>query len=159
MTITQYLRPTPRHHPVERWVKPEEFVELREEAEEIGFAGVMSGPLVRSSYRAGRLYRQALDSRGAEPVPPALSRSMRLTRLGTHGQGAGAGEGRSFFGSAQADRHGVLLHREAGQAVRPAGRRGGARSRSSLTVRRGRRSASAWVWIADRRHGRAARHA
>ena len=53
ITITQYLRPTPRHHPVERWVKPEEFVELSEEAEEIGFAGVMSGPLVRSSYRAG----------------------------------------------------------------------------------------------------------
>ena len=64
VTITQYLRPTPRHHPVERWVKPEEFVELREEAERIGFAGVMSGPLVRSSYRAGRLYRQALDARG-----------------------------------------------------------------------------------------------
>jgi lipoic acid synthetase len=63
VTITQYLRPTPRHHPVERWVKPEEFVELRDEATEIGFAGVMSGPLVRSSYRAGRLYRQALATR------------------------------------------------------------------------------------------------
>ncbi|WP_030145090.1 lipoyl synthase [Spirillospora albida] len=63
ITITQYLRPTPRHHPVERWVKPEEFVELSAEAEEIGFAGVMSGPLVRSSYRAGRLYRQAVDAR------------------------------------------------------------------------------------------------
>jgi lipoic acid synthetase len=63
ITITQYLRPSARHHPVERWVKPEEFVELREEAEELGFAGVMSGPLVRSSYRAGRLYQQALDSR------------------------------------------------------------------------------------------------
>jgi lipoic acid synthetase len=65
VTITQYLRPTPRHHPVERWVKPEEFVELREEAEQIGFAGVMSGPLVRSSYRAGRLYQQALAARTA----------------------------------------------------------------------------------------------
>ncbi len=65
LTITQYLRPTPRHHPVERWVKPEEFVELREEALEIGFAGVMSGPLVRSSYRAGRLYRQAAERRAA----------------------------------------------------------------------------------------------
>ncbi|WP_103935545.1 lipoyl synthase [Thermomonospora echinospora] len=63
VTITQYLRPSPRHHPVERWVKPEEFVELSAEAEEIGFAGVMSGPLVRSSYRAGRLYRQAVDAR------------------------------------------------------------------------------------------------
>jgi lipoic acid synthetase len=64
LTITQYLRPTPRHHPVERWVKPGEFVELREEALEMGFAGVMSGPLVRSSYRAGRLYRQAVQARG-----------------------------------------------------------------------------------------------
>jgi lipoic acid synthetase len=63
ITITQYLRPSPRHHPVERWVKPEEFVELREEAEDIGFAGVMSGPLVRSSYRAGRLYQQAIAAR------------------------------------------------------------------------------------------------
>ena len=63
ITITQYLRPSPRHHPVTRWVKPEEFVALREEAEEIGFAGVMSGPLVRSSYRAGRLYAQAVEAR------------------------------------------------------------------------------------------------
>lgn len=63
ITITQYLRPSPRHHPVERWVKPEEFVELSAEAEEIGFAGVMSGPLVRSSYRAGRLYKQAIEAR------------------------------------------------------------------------------------------------
>jgi Lipoate synthase len=65
VTITQYLRPTPRHHPVERWVRPEEFVELKAEAEEIGFIGVLSGPLVRSSYRAGRLYQQAIAARGA----------------------------------------------------------------------------------------------
>ena len=64
VTITQYLRPSAKHHPVERWVKPEEFVELREEAERLGFAGVMSGPLVRSSYRAGRLYQQAIAARG-----------------------------------------------------------------------------------------------
>ncbi|MER7129309.1 lipoyl synthase [Streptosporangium saharense] len=63
LTITQYLRPTPRHHPVDRWVKPQEFVELQQEAEEIGFAGVLSGPLVRSSYRAGRLYQQAIEAR------------------------------------------------------------------------------------------------
>ncbi|MFC7624705.1 lipoyl synthase [Microlunatus sp. GCM10028923] len=63
ITITQYLRPSPRHHPVERWVKPEEFIELQAEAEQLGYAGVMSGPLVRSSYRAGRLYRQAMDRR------------------------------------------------------------------------------------------------
>jgi lipoyl synthase len=65
VTITQYLRPSPRHHPVERWVRPEEFIELADEARQIGFAGVMSGPLVRSSYRAGRLYRQASQSRTA----------------------------------------------------------------------------------------------
>ena len=63
ITITQYLRPSSLHHPVERWVKPEEFVELAAEAREIGFAGVMSGPLVRSSYRAGRLYQEALAAR------------------------------------------------------------------------------------------------
>jgi lipoic acid synthetase len=63
ITITQYLRPTNKHHPVERWVKPDEFVELAKEAEEIGFSGVMSGPLVRSSYRAGRLYKQAQEKR------------------------------------------------------------------------------------------------
>ena len=65
VTITQYLRPSARHHPVERWIKPEEFVELAAEATDLGFAGVMSGPLVRSSYRAGRLYRQAMDARVA----------------------------------------------------------------------------------------------
>ncbi len=65
ITITQYLRPTNKHHPVERWVKPDEFVELAKEAEDIGFSGVMSGPLVRSSYRAGRLYKQAQEIRAS----------------------------------------------------------------------------------------------
>jgi lipoic acid synthetase len=65
ITITQYLRPTLKHHPVERWVKPEEFVELAAFATETGFAGVMSGPLVRSSYRAGRLYKQAMEKKAA----------------------------------------------------------------------------------------------
>ncbi len=64
ITITQYLRPSPKHHPVERWVRPEEFVELANVATQIGFVGVMSGPLVRSSYRAGRLFGQALAARG-----------------------------------------------------------------------------------------------
>jgi lipoic acid synthetase len=70
VTITQYLRPTPRHHPVERWVKPQEFVELSEEAKQIGLAGVMSGPLVRSSYRAGTLYRQGAEARAARGGTP-----------------------------------------------------------------------------------------
>jgi len=65
ITITQYLRPTNKHHPVERWVKPQEFVELAQEAEQIGFLGVMSGPLVRSSYRAGRLYKQAMEKKAS----------------------------------------------------------------------------------------------
>jgi lipoyl synthase len=67
LTITQYLRPSAKHHPIERWVPPEEFDELGEQARGLGFAGVMSGPLVRSSYRAGRLYRQAMESR-SHPV-------------------------------------------------------------------------------------------
>jgi len=63
VTITQYLRPSTRHHPISRWVKPEEFVALADFAREAGFSGVMSGPLVRSSYRAGNLYRQARAAR------------------------------------------------------------------------------------------------
>ena len=60
VTITQYLRPSALHHPVQRWVRPEEFVEHAQFAEGLGFAGVLAGPLVRSSYRAGRLYAQAI---------------------------------------------------------------------------------------------------
>lgn len=71
LTITQYLRPSKLHHPIHRWVKPEEFVELSNEAEEIGFSGVMSGPLVRSSYRAGRLYKQAMEKREAQAATEA----------------------------------------------------------------------------------------
>ena len=71
LTITQYLRPSVRHHPIERWVPPEEFTELGEVASELGFAGVMAGPLVRSSYRAGRLYRQAIDNRSRPVSSPA----------------------------------------------------------------------------------------
>jgi lipoic acid synthetase len=71
LTITQYLRPSPRHLPVERWVKPEEFVELKAEAEAVGFLGVLSGPLVRSSYRAGRLWAQSMTAKG-RPIPEHL---------------------------------------------------------------------------------------
>ncbi|GGU71873.1 lipoyl synthase [Lentzea flava] len=78
ITITQYLRPSPRHHPVERWVKPEEFVEHKEMAEKIGFLGVMAGPLVRSSYRAGRLYAQAKQKRGEE-LPENLQHLLTVS--------------------------------------------------------------------------------
>jgi lipoate synthase len=92
VTITQYLRPSVRHHPVDRWVRPEEFVELARVAEEIGFLGVMSGPLVRSSYRAGRLWGQAMVKKG-RPVPEALahlteptaSRQEAVSVLARHG--------------------------------------------------------------------------
>ncbi len=70
LTITQYLRPSPLHHPVERWVPPEEFDELATEALSLGFSGVLAGPLVRSSYRAGRLYREAMTRR-TRPQPEA----------------------------------------------------------------------------------------
>ncbi|GAA3653871.1 lipoyl synthase [Lentzea roselyniae] len=78
ITITQYLRPSPRHHPVERWVKPEEFVEHKEMAEQIGFLGVMAGPLVRSSYRAGRLYAEAKQKRG-EALPENLQHLLTVS--------------------------------------------------------------------------------
>jgi len=84
LTITQYLRPSVRHLPVDRWVKPEEFVEHKNVAVEIGFAGVMAGPLVRSSYRAGRLYAQAMAHRG-QPVPEHLA---HLTTAGPAAQEA-----------------------------------------------------------------------
>jgi lipoic acid synthetase len=71
ITITQYLRPSVRHHPVTRWVKPEEFVSLKDEAEAMGYLGVLSGPLVRSSYRAGRLWAQSMVAKGRE-VPENL---------------------------------------------------------------------------------------
>ena len=67
VTITQYLRPSAQHHPIDRWVTPEEFEEFAREAEALGYAGVLSGPLVRSSYRAGRLYRQAVSARTGAP--------------------------------------------------------------------------------------------
>ncbi|MDR1766945.1 MAG: lipoyl synthase [Propionibacteriaceae bacterium] len=63
VTITQYLRPSVHHHPIARWVTPQEFADLEQAAKDLGYAGVMSGPLVRSSYRAGRLYRQAVAAR------------------------------------------------------------------------------------------------
>lgn len=64
LTITQYLRPSSRHHPVANWVEPATFDSLRDVAIGLGFVAVMSGPLVRSSYRAGRLYALAKASRG-----------------------------------------------------------------------------------------------
>ena len=77
ITITQYLRPSPRHHPVERWVRPEEFVEFAQYAERLGFGGVLAGPLVRSSYRAGRLHAEVLE---ASTYTPTVASSVPRVR-------------------------------------------------------------------------------
>ncbi len=72
LTITQYLRPSTRHHPIDRWVRPEEFLHWSDVARDAGFPGVMAGPLVRSSYRAGRLWVQAMRAAG-RPLPEHLA--------------------------------------------------------------------------------------
>ena len=72
LTITQYLRPSKLHHPIDRWVKPEEFVHWRDLALDRGMRAVMAGPLVRSSYRSGKLYSQAMREFG-RPLPEHLS--------------------------------------------------------------------------------------
>jgi lipoic acid synthetase len=59
LTIGQYLQPSPHHHPVVRFVPPQEFAEYEDIGREMGFAGVASSPLVRSSYRAAELYDKA----------------------------------------------------------------------------------------------------
>jgi lipoyl synthase len=78
LTITQYLRPSPKHHPIDRWVKPEEFVHWSDVATELGFKGVMAGPLVRSSYRAGRLWATAMH-RWGRPIPAHLAHLEALS--------------------------------------------------------------------------------
>ena len=80
ITVTQYLRPTPRHLPVARWLTPQEFVEISEEADAIGFDGVLAGPLVRSSYRAGRLWARTMTRRG-RPIPEALRHLVAETEI------------------------------------------------------------------------------
>jgi lipoyl synthase len=59
MTLGQYLQPTPYHLPVDRWVTPEEFAEHARTGLDLGFAHVEAGPLVRSSYHAGKQLRRA----------------------------------------------------------------------------------------------------
>ncbi|RMH51731.1 MAG: lipoyl synthase [Zetaproteobacteria bacterium] len=63
VTIGQYLRPGPEHHPVERYWEPAEFDDLKREAERRGFAMVASGPLVRSSFHAGEFFRRMQEER------------------------------------------------------------------------------------------------
>lgn len=63
LTLGQYLQPTPRHLKVESYVSPEKFSELAKMGEEMGFAYVAAGPLVRSSYKAGEYYIEKILQR------------------------------------------------------------------------------------------------
>ena len=65
VTIGQYLQPSAKHAPIDRWVHPDEFRHFREEGEAMGFGSVFSGPLVRSSYRADEQRHAAETGRGA----------------------------------------------------------------------------------------------
>jgi lipoyl synthase len=66
LTITQYLQPSRQHLNLQRFVRPEEFAELKAAAEGLGFAHVESGPLVRSSYHAGQMHKAAVQKRRGE---------------------------------------------------------------------------------------------
>ena len=65
ITLGQYLQPSYRHLPVDRFPEPESFADWDRLARDLGFGAVASGPLVRSSYRAGLLWEEAM---GGEPV-------------------------------------------------------------------------------------------
>jgi len=65
VTIGQYLQPTQFHLPVDRWVTPEEFAEHKRAGESLGITHVEAGPLVRSSYHAGKQLQRALSAAGA----------------------------------------------------------------------------------------------
>ena len=67
LTLGQYLRPTPNHLPVESWISPESFQEYRQIGLEIGFSEVAAGPLVRSSYRADKIFEG--DNLGLDTIP------------------------------------------------------------------------------------------
>jgi lipoyl synthase len=65
VTIGQYLQPSSKHAPIDRWVHPDEFRWFREQGDVLGFGSVFSGPLVRSSYRADEQRHAAETGRGA----------------------------------------------------------------------------------------------
>ncbi|TLX93981.1 MAG: hypothetical protein E6K96_08830 [Thaumarchaeota archaeon] len=75
LTIGQYLRPSARHLPVVEFVRPEVFAKYKELGEEMGFKYVASGPLVRSSYRAGELFISSFIQDGEGPTEGRLPTS------------------------------------------------------------------------------------
>ena len=62
VTMGQYLQPSPMHLPVDRWVEPDEFTEYARTGESMGIGHVEAGPLVRSSYHAGKQLRRAVEA-------------------------------------------------------------------------------------------------
>jgi lipoyl synthase len=70
LTIGQYLRPSLEHHKLVRYIPPEEFEEYQVKGRELGFASVMSGPLVRSSFHAAEMYISATRESEETPSPP-----------------------------------------------------------------------------------------
>ena len=68
MTLGQYLQPTKNHLPVDRWVSPEQFDGWRDAGLRMGFMEVAAGPLVRSSYRADRVFQKNNLGLGEIPV-------------------------------------------------------------------------------------------
>jgi lipoic acid synthetase len=66
VTIGQYLQPTPKHVPIDRWVHPDEFGLFRERGEQLGFGSVFAAPLVRSSYRAEEQHHAAETGASAD---------------------------------------------------------------------------------------------
>jgi lipoic acid synthetase len=81
LTLGQYLRPTPKHAPVDRFVEPARFDDFAREGRAMGFAFVASGPLVRSSYKAAEVFMASTLQPGAEePVFEALIPERALVR-------------------------------------------------------------------------------
>ena len=87
VTFGQYLRPTPKHMKVAEYVKPDEFERWQREAEALGFLYVASGPLVRSSYKAGEFYLQnVIESRRKAQQQQQQQGSMEAVERSTVGQ-------------------------------------------------------------------------
>lgn len=103
LTLGQYLRPTANHLAVERWVTPEEFARYREWALQKGFLECVSGPLVRSSYRAERALERNNAGLG-QAAGPAGGSTVPASRPGRHSDGSSAGELRSGTQAADTDR-------------------------------------------------------
>jgi lipoyl synthase len=101
VTIGQYLRPTPKHAAVERYVTPEEFALYEREGQRMGFQFVASGPLVRSSYHAAEAFVAAAAAPGVRPLPEGGTPSgaaaneeegLDPDRPGVQSRGVGAGQ-------------------------------------------------------------------